>query len=162
MRCCSFMRMSVSASPFCAVRNWEQFAQLNLSIIQTLSSFKLGFDFLNHITENLKEVQFSLSISQSRINKPQVFSSQQSLALKYGYAKSTIGWFLMVLRWMRKKTSCFYSVHVIILVIHCNLFVLGVKLFNRPLLFVILKWYSIPVLIWTDIIKNICKICRFH
>ena len=96
------------------------------SIIQTLSWFKLGFDFLNYIAQNS--------------NKAQIFSPQQSLALKYVNRKSTIGWFFMV--------CCFYSVHVIIPVLHCNLFVLGVERFNRPLLFVILEWYSIPVLIW--------------
>ena len=42
-----------------------------------------------------------------------------------------------------------------------DFFVLGVKLFNCPLLFVILEWYSIPVLIWKNI-KKICKTCHFH
>ena len=59
---------------------------------------------------------------------------------------------------MRKKLSCFYSVHVIGPVLHWNLFELGVKLFNRPLLFVILEWYSIPVLIW----KTTLKRCTRH
>ena len=64
---------------------------------------------------------------------------------------------------MRKKPSCFYSVHVIGPVLHWNLFVLGVKLFNRPLLFVMLEWYSIPVLIWkTTLKRKICKTCNFH
>ena len=64
---------------------------------------------------------------------------------------------------MRKKLSSFYSVHVIGPVLHWNLFVLGVKLFNRPLLFVMLEWYSIPVLIWkTTLKRKICKTCHFH
>ena len=63
---------------------------------------------------------------------------------------------------MRRKLSCFYSVHLIGPIRHWNLFVLEGKLFNRLLLFVILGWYSIPVLIWKTTIKKICKTCHFH
>ena len=38
-----------------------------------------------------------------------------------------------------------------------DLFVLGMKLFNCPLLFVILEWYSIPVLIWKTTLKRFAR-----
>ena len=81
---------------------------------QLYVSFKLGSDDL------LSSAKYGIKICVQEINNWMILNG-------------------LKLNIVRTKPGCFYSVHVIGPVLHWNLFLLGVKLFNRPLLFVILE-----------------------